>query len=65
MKPPRFRLSTLCLTVALVALVLGYGWQTIENSRLRARLERARMDAAKYVSTLEARSVRSGRRTSE
>jgi hypothetical protein len=35
MKPPRFKLSTLCLIVALVALVLGYGWQAIENNRLR------------------------------
>jgi hypothetical protein len=65
MMPTRFRPSTLCLTVALVALVRGYGWQTIENGRLRARLERTQMDAAKYLRALEASAVRSGRRTSE
>lgn len=45
MKPPRFKLSTLCLIVALVALVLGYGWQAIENNRLRVELETTHAEA--------------------
>lgn len=42
MRPPRFRLSTLCLAVALVAALLGCALLSIENGRLRVEMERNR-----------------------
>jgi oligoribonuclease NrnB/cAMP/cGMP phosphodiesterase (DHH superfamily) len=49
MKLPRFRLSTLCLFVALVAVTLAWSWQSVENQRLRveAELSRAVYDQAR------------------
>jgi glucose-6-phosphate-specific signal transduction histidine kinase len=53
MKPPRFRLSTLCLIIALVALVLGYAWQSIENNRLPAELKQSQAHARRYLAGSE------------